>query len=134
MVSYLGDLMEDATDFSWQGAKAAHAVLLCKMERGSLQWEDLDRIDRIRMALAQKHVSGRSGWGKPSDHSGTKPWYCKKYQTGNCSHSHDHEFNGKIQKHICLNCLAGGRQVAHPEKECSHRKQNLKNKEAAAHH
>ena len=42
MVSYLGDLMKDATDFSWQGAKAAHAVLLCEMERGSLQWEDLD--------------------------------------------------------------------------------------------
>ena len=36
MISYLGDLMEDATDFSWQGAKAAHAVLLCEMERGSL--------------------------------------------------------------------------------------------------
>ena len=36
MVSYLSDLMEDATDFSWQGAKAAHAVLLCEMERGHL--------------------------------------------------------------------------------------------------
>ena len=36
--SYLGDLMEDA-DFSWQGAKAAHAVLLCEMERGFLKWE-----------------------------------------------------------------------------------------------
>ena len=24
MFAYLGDLMEDATDFSWQGAKAAH--------------------------------------------------------------------------------------------------------------
>ena len=56
MVSYLGDLMEDATDFSWQGAKAAHAVLLCEMEWGSLQWEDLDHIDRIRRAHAQKHV------------------------------------------------------------------------------
>ena len=41
MISYLGDLMEDATDFSWQGAKAAHAVLLCEMERGSLSWEEL---------------------------------------------------------------------------------------------
>ena len=96
MVSYLGDLMEDATDFSWQGAKAAHAVLLCEMEQSSLQWEDLDCIDRIHRAHSQKHVSGRSGWGKPSDHSGRKPWYCKNYQTGNCSHSCDHEYNGKI--------------------------------------
>ena len=30
----MADLVEDATDFSWQGAKAAHAVLLCDMERG----------------------------------------------------------------------------------------------------
>ena len=68
MISYFGDLMEDATYFSWQGAKAAHAVLLCEMERGSLQWVDLDCIDRIRRAHAQKHVSGRSGWSKPLDH------------------------------------------------------------------
>ena len=40
MVSYLSGLMEDATDFSWQGAKAAHAVLLCEIERGSLPWEN----------------------------------------------------------------------------------------------
>ena len=28
------DLMEDAFDFSWHGPKAAHAVLLCVLERG----------------------------------------------------------------------------------------------------
>ena len=58
MIAYLGDLMEDATDFSWQGAKAAHAILLCEMERGMVNWEDTDRIDRIRRAHAQKHVVG----------------------------------------------------------------------------
>ena len=129
MVSYLSDLMEDATDFSWQGAKAAHAVLLCEMERGSLQWEDLDRIDRIRRAHAQKHVSGRSGWAKPLDHSSRKPWYCKNYQFGTCVHSRDHESNGKIHKHVCSFCLAGGRQVGHPEKECPHKKSS-KNEQA----
>ena len=45
MVSYLADLMEDATDFSWQGAKVAHTVLMCEMERGTVKWEDGDRID-----------------------------------------------------------------------------------------
>ena len=58
MVAYLSDLMEDATDFSWQGAKAAHAVLLCEMERGTVTWEDQERIERIRRAHAQKHISG----------------------------------------------------------------------------
>ena len=39
MVSYLADLIQNATDFTWQGAKAAHAVLMCEMERGTVQWE-----------------------------------------------------------------------------------------------
>ena len=30
MVSYMSDLMKDATDFSWQGAKAAHTVYFVK--------------------------------------------------------------------------------------------------------
>ena len=65
MLLYLGDLMEDAMDFSWQGAKAAHAILLCEMERGVFTWEDDDRIDRIMRAHAQKHVSNsRQNWTK----------------------------------------------------------------------
>ena len=51
----MSDLMEDATDFSWASAKAAHAVLLCEMERGTVCWADTSRIDRIRRAHAQKH-------------------------------------------------------------------------------
>ena len=34
MISYMSDLMVDATDFTWQGAKASHAVMLCEMKRG----------------------------------------------------------------------------------------------------
>ena len=34
MLNYLSDLMEDATDFSWQAVKASHAVLLCDIETG----------------------------------------------------------------------------------------------------
>ena len=55
--------MEDATDFSWQGAKAANAILLCEMERVSLNWEDSDRIDHIRRAHAQKHVPNKQNIG-----------------------------------------------------------------------
>ena len=126
MVSYLSDLMEDATYFSWQSAKAAHAVLLCEIERGSLQWEDMDRIDRIQRAHAQKHVVNRNGWAKPSDHSSRKPWFCKGFQTGVCTHTRDHESNGKLQRHICAHCLMGGRQLNHPEKDCNFKKTGKK--------
>ena len=76
MISYMSDLMEDATDFSWQGATAAHAVMLCEMERSVLFWEDSDRIDRIHRVHVQKHVvSSRSNWAKTSDIT-KKPWFC----------------------------------------------------------
>ena len=72
MVTYMGDLMED-TDFSWQSAKAAHAVMLCEMERGVLTWEDTERIDRIRGAHAQKHLSSyKQGWAKSGENGFAK--------------------------------------------------------------
>ena len=36
MLNYLSDLMEDANDFSWLGAKTTHPVLMCDMERGAV--------------------------------------------------------------------------------------------------
>ena len=54
MLKYLGELMEDANNFSWQFAKAAHAVLLCRMEEGKVEWTDTSNIDRIRRAHAQR--------------------------------------------------------------------------------
>ena len=54
MLCYLCDLMEDANDFSWASAKASHAVLLCEMERGTVDWSNTSRIDRIHRAHAQR--------------------------------------------------------------------------------
>ena len=130
MISYLSDLMKDATDFSWQGAKAAYAVLLCEMERGSEHWEDSDHIDRIRRAHAQKHIQNKPNWGKNDTR---KPWFCKNFQTNNCSFQKDHETNGRLHKHICAFCLANGKQLNHSEKNCTS-KNHTKNEKTAAHH
>ena len=120
-MAYLGDLMEDVTDFSWQGAKAAHAVLFCEMERRSLTWENEDRIDRIHKAHAQKHVStSKQSWGRAD---GRKPWFCKNFQTNSCSFSRDHGSNGHLQKHICTFCLTQGKQLGHSEKNCQNKGQ-----------
>ena len=133
MISYMSDLMEDATDFSWQGAKAAHAVMLCEMECGVLCWEDSDRIDRIRRAHAQKHVvSSRLNWAKTSDVT-KKPCFCKSFQSGTCAHNKEHKTNGKLHKHICAFCLGIGKQLGHPEKDCFHKKSIAKNEQVTAH-
>ena len=134
MVSYMGDLMEDASDFSWQGAKAAHAVLLCEMERGKVDWGDQDRIDRIRRAYAQKHVvPGKQNWVKPNETS-KKPWFCKSFQSGICGFQKDHESNGRLHRHICAYCLSTGKQLGHAEKDCAHKKNASKNDAGAASH
>ena len=135
MLNYLSDLMEDANDFSWSNAKASHAVLMCEMERGAVNWCDTTRIDRIRRAHAQKHnPPHRQNWVKNPD-SQKKPWYCKPFQLGFCKFGKDHEQNGKMHKHICAHCLTQGRFLGHPEKDCQFlAKQSSKNEQIAAQH
>ena len=116
MLQYLSDLMEDASDFTWVNAKAAHAVLLCQMERGELTWYDTEKINRVRRVHAQKHTNKKSGWGK--NEAQRRPWFCKAYQSGHCQYQKDHETNGKLQKHICSFCLNQGRFLSHPQKDC----------------
>ena len=98
---YLSNLMEDATYFAWQGAKAAYAVLLREWSRipsNGKTWIILMEICRVH---AQNHILSKSGWVKPSDHLGRKLWSCKNYLIGTCSYTCDHGFNGKPHKHIC---------------------------------
>ena len=44
MLNYLIALLDDSNDFSWQAAKASHAVLLCRMEQGKLAgWAETEK-------------------------------------------------------------------------------------------
>ena len=45
MLDYLGNLMEDAFDFSWESAKASHAIVLTNVEADQLQWTGTDKLD-----------------------------------------------------------------------------------------
>ena len=43
MLDYLVSLFDDANDFSWDAAKASHAVLLCRMEQDEIKnYTELD--------------------------------------------------------------------------------------------
>ena len=58
MLDYLIALLDDSNDFSWQAAKASHAVLLCRMEQGEIaSWTETEKMDRIQRANAQRHTS-----------------------------------------------------------------------------
>ena len=48
MLEYLSDLMEHSHDFGWQLGKAAHTVLLCKMEENKVKWNEQQRLTAFK--------------------------------------------------------------------------------------
>ena len=44
MLEYMSELMEDTHDFGWSSAKGAHAVLLCRMEEGKVNWNMTEKL------------------------------------------------------------------------------------------
>ena len=118
MVAYMGELMEDATDFSWQGAKAAHAVMLCEMERGKILTASTEYVELTRKSISVIQSQIGQNWVKITK----KPWFCKQFQHGLCSHSKDHDTNGRTHKHICAFCLSNEKQLGHGEKDCTQKK------------
>ena len=62
MLDYIISLFDDANDFSWDAAKVSHAVLLCRMEQGEIfDYTQVENIDRVRRANAQRHTTPTSG-------------------------------------------------------------------------
>ena len=126
MLPHLSNFIEDASDFCWANAKAAPAVLLFEMERGTVWWTDTECIDRIRRVNKQVNKIGF----KPD--SQKKLWYCKSYQTGMCFQTMDNAQEGRIHKHVCAFCIGQGRIIHHPEKNCAFSKRFTKNKQMAS--
>ena len=124
MLDYLIALLEDTQDFSWDAAKASHAVLLCRMEQGEIEsFQQVDKIDRIRRANAQRHVANIpvSTSSKPKNKTVT----CQYYNRGSCTHAKHHETRGVWYRHICNTCFnILGKIFSHPEVECRNRKQD----------
>ena len=119
MLEYLSEIMEDANDFSWQSAKASHAVLLCRMEEGKVEWHETHKLDRIRRAHAQRGVGQNSGGvGTKQTRPEPKATACRFYQRGLCHHQKDHETGGVFYKHVCSACYAMGREHRHMVKDC----------------
>ena len=91
MLDYLVSLMDDDTDFSWGAAKASQTVLLCRMEQGEIQYySQIDKIDRIRRANAQKHVQPAGFKNVKNDKKSftkiTKSMPCLYYNQNSCTH------------------------------------------------
>ena len=119
MLDYMSDLMEDSHDFGWQAAKGCHAVLLVKMEEGTIAWNDTNKIDRVRRAHAQKVQSGQTSNANGKKLSKNRnPIPCRFYQKGSCGQTQDHENGGQTYLHVCALCFKNGKSYSHPSKDC----------------
>ena len=123
MLDYLINLLEDANDFSWSIFKASHAVLLCRMEQGEVKsLSEVEKIDRIRRAHAQRHVASSNVQSqKPSDkgQNGGKTLPCMFYNRNTCLHKNSHETKGILYKHVCSACFVKeGKSFAHSQVDC----------------
>ena len=117
MLDYLSEIMEDANDFSWQSPKASHAVLICRMEEGKVDWSETSKIDRIRRAHAQRVLPPQNvSNSKPK--SDLKTMVCHFYQRGTCQKDKDHETGQIFYKHVCATCFSTGKEYRHMAKDC----------------
>ena len=80
MLSYFLDIVEDVTDLTWLDTNAAHVVILCEMERGTVTWHDMHRSDELRSAHAQRQTNQKQNWSRLDSR---KPWYGELFQKGN---------------------------------------------------
>ena len=122
MLDYLVSLLDDAQDFSWEVAKASHAVLLCRMEQGEIEnYSQIDKIDRIRRANAQRHTYSNSQFHKKSVKKIQKVMPCHYFNQGTCSHSKSHDTKGVRYNHVCSACFSNGKNFPHAEVQCKNK-------------
>ena len=127
MLEYLTDLMEDAQDFGWSSAKGAHALILCRMEEGKVNWLMSDKLDRLRRAHAQKIINGQVSGQQSKAKSDAQGVPCRFFQNAKCAHKTDHTTNGQLYRHICSFCHGQGKKFAHALKDCRNKRQETKN-------
>ena len=124
MLDYLVSLLDDAQDFSWEAEKSSHAVLLCRMEQGEIaNYSQVDKIDRIQRANAQRHIhpSSHSQFHKKNSQKSQKSMPCHYFNQGTCSHTKTHETRGVRYNHVCSICFSSGKTFPHPEIECKNK-------------
>ena len=125
MLDYLIALIEDANDFSWDAARASHAVLLCRMEQGEVKgYGETEKLDRICRASAQRHVttSPNEAQNSQKKFKSAKVLTCSYFNQGTCVHQRSHDTKGIMYRHICNYCFQqNGKTYPHSEQNCRSR-------------
>ena len=103
-LKYFTNLLEDASDFSFQSAKACHAVVLTTMEQDKLTWQNTDELDRLRRQHTQRHTTTVASQPAMTRSEKQREIPCKYYNDATCSKSESHITRGTWYLHICAKC------------------------------
>ena len=133
-ITHLEELMYLATYKPWKSVLNYHGACLLEIERGNLEWGDNFQLHGLQSTFFnvvgqgqnfQQRGSTSSAFEKPSTPSNyaggnQRVWFCKAYQSGNCTFSGDHNgyMYGRTEflRHICAKCWqAGKKQSQHSE-------------------
>ena len=117
-LKYLANLLEDASDFNFDNAKACHAVVLTTMEQDQLSWQDTHDLDRFRRQHTQKHdnpvrQASSNSQKKVDSNPGPRDVLCKFYNDSHCSRQKTHLTKGTWYLHLCSRCRG-----EHAAKKC----------------
>ena len=115
--------MEDASDFSFESARACHAVVLTTMEQDKFSYFDVNELDRCRRNHAQRHYqpvsnsrqstqnakksaqNSRNGSNnRQAKNAGNGAKFCVYYNDGYCKRLKSHNSGGTFYKNLCENC------------------------------
>lgn len=119
MLQHLQGLMMDAAEYSFEGARNCHAIVLQQLEQGRVTWDDTERLLELRRTYAQRQPSNDQSGKSSGRDNGRGPLFCLKYQDGRCSHTGEHQTTRGLVKHICAFCLRQtGSAYNHPEQQC----------------
>ena len=118
MLKHFVSMMQDSIELSFSTAKRAHGLILQEMEKGNVDWANVEKIEKIRGRNTQRV------W-QPENNSSPafaeKTMLCKLYNKGTCRHDKvsEHVEKGVTYQHYCSNCHAiTGRRFEHPRSQC----------------
>ena len=112
---YLANLLEDASDFGMENAKACHAVVLTEMEQGKCEWTNRESLDRFRRCHAQRHdpptkINVQTKQKSNNNHLGNKnqqtglTLICRYWNENKCKIQKSHNAGGNFYRHVCSSC------------------------------
>ncbi|MCP4261542.1 MAG: hypothetical protein GY774_29170, partial [Planctomycetes bacterium] len=108
----LDGLLEDCADYphDWPSIRSFYAIVLKRIERKRLEWEDTNEISRLR----QKYIYAAYSL-KKNQTSSSAGELCADYNKGTCPQKRDHD--GRL--HLCAHCNGTpGASARHPKSAC----------------